>query len=102
MRNGFVGIEFSDLFTPNTLKVNCGQFPGLNPPLPKRDLFRSPVRKGRRLLHAENLSTPCGAIALVHTSPLDLSSAELLVPENRLKQFSSSITQKFFDFFDES
>src|SRR6185369_11743742 len=50
-RNGFVGIEFSDLFTPNTLKINCGQFPRLNPSLPKRDLFRSPISEGRRLFH---------------------------------------------------
>src|SRR5215208_5368084 len=46
-RNGFVGVEFSDLLTPDTLQILAGEFPSLGPSSAKRDLFRSPISQCR-------------------------------------------------------
>src|ERR1051325_11604198 len=56
-RNGFVGVEFSDLLTLDTLEILAGEFPSLGPPFPKRNLFWSPISQGRRLVHGKDLNT---------------------------------------------
>jgi hypothetical protein len=56
-RNGFVGVKFSAVLTPDTLEILAGESPRLYPPFAKRDLFQSPVSQGRSLIHARDLNT---------------------------------------------
>ncbi|HKG45561.1 MAG TPA: hypothetical protein VKB02_02465 [Pyrinomonadaceae bacterium] len=41
--NGFVGVELSDLLSPETLKVCRRELPRLNPPFAQSELFRGPT-----------------------------------------------------------
>src|SRR5215213_11943511 len=56
-RNGFVGVEFSNFLTSDTLQILARESPRLNPPLAKRELFRSQISQRRRLVHALDLNT---------------------------------------------
>src|SRR5215212_364983 len=56
-RDGFISIELSNLPAPDTLQILTGESPRLDPLLAKRDLFRSPISKRRRLVHARDLNT---------------------------------------------
>ncbi len=52
-----IGIEFSNLLAPDTLQILPGESPRLDPFFAERDLFRSPISQGRRLIHAMDLNT---------------------------------------------
>src|SRR5829696_5499251 len=56
-RNGFVGVEFSNLLTSDTLQILAGEFPSLGPSLTEGELFGSPISQSRRLVHALDLNT---------------------------------------------
>src|SRR5215217_2062343 len=56
-RNGFVGVEFSNLLTSDTLQILAGEFPCLGPSLTEGELFGSPISQSRRLVHGKDLNT---------------------------------------------
>jgi hypothetical protein len=47
-----IGIELSDLLSPDALEFYSGSLPRLDPSFTESNLLRRPLSKGRRVFHA--------------------------------------------------